>query len=123
MYASLPEPTLRNLDLIKVSDWYGVGLQLELDDQDLGDIKKNCCGDNKECRREMFRLWLKTSPNPTYAQLAKALVLAEEETLAHRICQKYGESNAEIIYIVEIVNGKYLVHSTGIQWETVKPSL
>ena len=86
---------MQELDLIKVSDWYGVGLQLKLEDQDLEDIEREC-SDNRRCRRRMFKLWLKTSPNPTYAQLARALILAEEETLAHRICQKYGEDNSYI---------------------------
>ena len=92
---SLPEPVLKDLALIKVSDWYVVGLQLELDDKDLDDIERDF-GDSRRCRREMFKLWLKTSPNPTYAQLAKALMLAEEETLAHRICQKYGEDSSYV---------------------------
>ena len=90
-YLSLPEPVLKDVALIKVSYWYVMGLQLDdkdLDDKDLDDIERDF-GDSRRCRREMFKLWLKTSPNPTYAQLARALILAEEETLAHRICQKW----------------------------------
>ena len=91
----LDHPTLKELDLITVSDWYGVGLQLDLEDQDLDYIERECT-DNRRCSRKMFKLWLKTSPNPTYVQLAKALILSQEERLAYRICQKYGEDNSEI---------------------------
>ena len=83
---------MKDLDLITVSDWYGVGLQLELNYQDLDIIERDCT-DSRQCRRKMFKLWLKTSSNPTYAQLARALILSREETLAHLICQKYGEGN------------------------------
>ena len=86
---------MQDLDLITVSDWYGVGLQLELEDQDLEDIERDC-SDNRRCRRKMYKLWLKTSPNPTYAQLARALALSREETLAQKICQKYGEGSRYI---------------------------
>ena len=94
-FVFLPGPTLKDLDLITLSDWYGVGLQLELKYQDLDIIERDCSDDSRRCQRKMFKLWLRTSPNPTYAQVAIALDQSREETLAHQIRKKYGESNCQ----------------------------
>ena len=84
------EPLLKDLDLLKVSDWYGVGLQLDVPQCDLDVIKENH-HDEKRRKREMFILWLKITDKPSYIKLARALFLAEENNIAHKICKRYGK--------------------------------
>lgn len=77
-------PELKDLDLIKLVDWQGVGLQLGIEDYKLQriqlDYKQH--GDQK---REMFRIWLRTCPNPNYGDLVKALEAVEEKKVAQQI--------------------------------------
>ena len=89
-FSGPPDPNLKDLVLLRVSDWYTVGLQLGVREADLDDIESNY-SDIRERRRGMFKTWLRTTPNPSYAQLARALFLAEENNIARSICQKYGK--------------------------------
>ncbi len=91
MYVAFAQcPTLRELDQLRFSDWYGVGLQLGVEEGTLDEIDLDC-PKLREKRRAMFQAWLRESPGASYADLARALFLAEEETLAHHLCQRYGE--------------------------------
>jgi len=72
-----------------VFDWYGVGLQLEIKESELDVIRKNF-SNVKEQKREMFSIWLRHTPQPSYLQLARALFAAEETRLGYSVCQKYG---------------------------------
>ena len=71
-------------------DWYGVGLQLEIKESELDVIRKNF-SNVKEQKREMFSIWLRQTPQPSYLQLARALFAAEETRLGYSVCQKYGK--------------------------------
>ena len=57
------EPQMKDLILIKVTEWYELGLQLGVDD---AEIEKNNRGDLRACRRSMFRAWLRITPSPFY---------------------------------------------------------
>ena len=71
-------------------DWYGVGLQLGIEETELDIIRKNS-SDAREQKREMFRAWLRQTEQPSYLQLARALFIAEETNLGRYVCKKYGE--------------------------------
>ena len=63
------EPQMKDLILIKVTEWYELGLQLGVDDAELEEIEKNNRGDLRACRRNRFRAWLRITPSPSYQQL------------------------------------------------------
>ena len=88
--SDIPAPVLKDLDTLKVLDWYGVGLQLGIEETELDIIRKNS-SDTKEQKREMFRVWLRQTKQPSYLQLARALFIAEETNLGRHVCKKYGE--------------------------------
>ena len=62
------EPQMKDLILIKVTEWYELGLQMGVDDAELEEIEKN---NLRACRRKMFRAWLRITPSPFY-QLVEA---------------------------------------------------
>ena len=82
---------MKDLVLIKVTEWYELGLQLGVDDAELEEIEKNNRGDLRACRRNMFRAWLRISPSPSYQQLVEALVTVGEVREAEYLCEKYGK--------------------------------
>ena len=74
--SSFPRPELKDLDLIKLVDWQGVGLQLGIEDYEFQKIKLNY-QEHDDRKREMFRAWLRTCTNPNYHDLIKALEAKE----------------------------------------------
>ena len=92
--ASLDKPTLKYLmkELHpKVSDkWEDIGIELEVDDELLVQIKKDYPGDSKQCLREMLREWLKTSnPPPSWEAIAQVAADVGDEELAAELRSKY----------------------------------
>ena len=82
---------MKDLVLIKVTNWHDLGLQLGVDDAELEEIGKNNQGDLKTCRRNMFRAWLKITSSPSYKQLIEALTVmgeAKEADLLRKKCSK-----------------------------------
>ena len=86
----MTKPELKDLVTLKISDWNDVGLQLNLDEHDLYMIRKSHSDFNTR-RREMFALWLRSDPSPSYQTLARALFKANENRIATEICTKYGK--------------------------------
>ena len=74
---------------MEVSDWYGLGLQLDIDYLELDQIRRENC-DEKMKTRMMFIAWLRLNPDPTYHQLARALFVKREIRSATQLCRKYG---------------------------------
>ena len=67
-------PDLAELDnYVRTNRWYALGLQLGIEDKELEAIKINSGGDIDECRRDMFRLWMRTTSTPTRKGLLDAL--------------------------------------------------
>ena len=94
MYNSLTcasEPTMKELVLLHVNEWYNLGLQLDIGDGELETIKKNNPGDIAGCRRDMFRKWLRNNTSPSYTQLVEALVTIGEYGKADHLCKKFGK--------------------------------
>jgi len=92
LIGTAPEPTLKELVKVKVNSWYDLGLELDIADDDLQTIERNRPQDQKGCKRDMFRTWLRICPQATYRQLVQALVELGDVSEADRLCRKYGES-------------------------------
>ena len=88
---AVPEPVLKELVTVKVKSWYNLGLQLDIDDDDLQIIESNNPQDQDVCKRAMFRTWLRICPQASYRQLVQALVALGDVREADRLCKKYGE--------------------------------
>lgn len=97
------EPTLKELVTVKVNDWYDLGLQLDIQNDDLQTIKRNYPHDQKSCKREMFIKWLSICPQASYSQLVKALSVLGDETEADRLCRKHSESCRNLLHNYNIV--------------------
>ena len=82
---------MKDLILIKVNEWYELGLQLGVEDAKLEEIERKNPGNLNACRRNMFRAWLRITPNPSYQQLVEALETVGEERQADLLCKKYSK--------------------------------
>ena len=61
-------------DLIDIShQWYDLGLQLELEEGTLENIKSDNPENSQHCLREMLSTWLKVDPTPTWDTLCAGL--------------------------------------------------
>ena len=58
---------------VRTIKWHAVGLQLQLEENDLVAIEREYRGDIASCRRSMFDLWLKTFPGASRKQLLDGL--------------------------------------------------
>ena len=78
---------------IKVADeWEDIGIQLDIDDGLLNQIKLDNANNSKTCFREMLRIWLKrTNPPPSWSELADALDALGNKLVASEIRAKYCE--------------------------------
>ena len=84
-------PQLKDLVLVQVTEWYDLGLQLGVEDEELDVIHRNNPGNLKTCRREMFKAWLRITPNPSYQQLVEALTAVGDVREADQLSKKYGK--------------------------------
>jgi len=82
---------LKELVKVKVTNWYNLGLQLDIDDDELQAIGCNNPQDQDGCKRGMFRKWLKKSPQASYTQLIRALVDIGDVNEADILCKKHSE--------------------------------
>ena len=86
-------PTLKFLqkELYKIAKkWEDIGIQLDIDDDLLVKVKSDNHEDNKNCLREMLRIWVKkVDPQPSWTDLAESLGFLEEDELAQRLKDKY----------------------------------
>ena len=83
-------PQMKDLVLIKVTEWYELGLiQLGVDDAELEEIEKNNQGDLRACRRSMYRAWLRITTSPSSQHLVEALMTMGEAKEADLLCKKY----------------------------------
>ena len=76
---------------MKVKSWYNLGLQLDIEDEDLETIKHDNPQDQEGCKRDMFRAWLRICPQASYRQLLQALEELGDVREAERLCKKFGE--------------------------------
>ncbi len=102
LFTGDPEPKLKDLVILNISEWYDVGLQLNLDEHALDCIEKSDSGFRTQ-KRKMFTLWLHSDPSPSYWTLARALFRVGENRIATEICTKYGKSLQTYIVCVNTV--------------------
>jgi len=88
---STSQPIMRELNKVKVTNWYNLGLELYVEDAELETIRQNNPRDQDNCKREMFRKWLSICPQASYRQLAHALVSVGDVSEADRLCKNHGE--------------------------------
>ena len=89
---------LLDLELQEVSDWFGLGLHLDIPPPELYNIKHNITlRSTQEFRIEMFSVWMRKLPEPTWPRVVKALMEIGRERLAHKIALKYGKTG--LLYI------------------------
>ena len=88
------QPSLKTLinELKFVTDWHSLGVNLDLEYEQLDVIARNHWGDNKRCKTEMLARWLRSSPTPTWEGVAEALCLMDEYAVANTIRRKYVNS-------------------------------
>ena len=84
---------LLDMELQEVSDWFGLGIHLDIPPADLDNVKHNItlCSP-QEFRTEMFSVWMRKLPEPSWSRVVKALMEIGRETLAHKIARKYGKT-------------------------------
>ena len=83
-------PTLRDLSLLPVPNWYLFGLQLGVSGDELDVIERNYPRDNHMCKVKMFRAWLRVDTSATYGKLARALVAVGKRNIAETMCTARG---------------------------------
>ena len=83
-------PTLRDLSLLPVLNWYFLGLQLGINEDELDVIERNYPRDNHMCKVRMFAAWLRMDISASYEKLARALVTVGKRNIAEKICTERG---------------------------------
>ena len=99
------EVTVKLLDeeLKEVSDWYGLGLHLDIPTAELDSIRY----EPRLCRiqdrkREMFLIWMGGLSEPSWSHVVKALKEIGQERLAHKISLKYGKRKCCKFYVFHV---------------------
>ena len=83
-------PTLRDLSLLLVPNWYLLGLQLGVSADELDVIERDYPRDNHKCKVEMFRTWLRMDISASYQKLARTLVAIGRRNTAEAMCTARG---------------------------------
>ena len=83
-------PTLRDLSLLPVPNWYLLGLQLGISGDELDVIERNYPRDNHMCEVKMFGAWLRVDTSASYRKLARALVTVGKRNIAEAMCTARG---------------------------------
>ena len=101
---------LLDLELQEVSDWFCLGLYLDIPAPELYNIKHNITLHSlQEFRKEMFSVWMKKLPEPTWSRVVKALMEIGRKRLAHKIALKYGKNSLlKVLYTSICVQCHYI---------------
>ena len=88
------KPKLKNLQeelYSKVAnEWEDIGIQLDIEEGQLKQIKSDNAGDSKACLREMLRVWLRrVAPPPSWQAMANALDTLGHQDIATHLRTKY----------------------------------
>ena len=81
---------LKELKKISGSEWFSLGIQLNIKDSTLRDIAADHRGDVQRCKTEMLRAWLHSGPRNPWKKLATALKFMGNKVLARQILKKYN---------------------------------
>ena len=84
------KPSLRDLLLhVKVTEWYHLGVELDIEYHILQDIQADTRGDCNASRQQMFEKWLRSSNTPTWRVIIEALNAIGEQTVAKELQDKF----------------------------------
>ena len=93
--ASILSSKPKRKDINKYSElhekWYMLGTQLEIDDEELDELRKEYNDDPHMRLIKMFGVWLEKGETPTYRKLLEALVEIDKKDIAQSICTKLGK--------------------------------
>ena len=84
-------------ELTTVTDWYRLGLYLDLKTHELDKIEQNYT--NQGCDRRMLvmlALWLRSTPTATWKDVVSALQQMGENRVAENIRQKYIKGKSKL---------------------------
>ena len=73
---------------VLTTNWYHLGLQLDIDDYSLQQIQADERG-NEDQKTGMFRTWLRVCENPSWKAVVKALNAIGENNRAAKLEQHY----------------------------------
>ena len=72
------------------NDWEDIGIQLDIEEGQLKQIKSDNAGECKKCLREMLRIWLsRVDPPPSWSDIAEALETLEYKDIATYLRTEY----------------------------------
>ena len=71
-------------------EWYVLGVELEVDNEDLKEIEDKYSDDRMRMLK-MIGIWLEKGENPTYRALLKALVDIDKKDVTQSICTNLGK--------------------------------
>ena len=71
-------------------EWYSLGTELEIEDEELDDLEEKYSDPHKRLIK-MFGVWLEKGKNPTYRKLLNALVSIDKRAVAESICTGLGK--------------------------------
>jgi len=93
LLVSKVRPNLKDLIQLEVAtDWYNLGLQLDLEENKLNIIEQDNRQDSKTCQRKMFSRWLSSNKNASYQNLVKALIAINKMDIAEKVSQQFCKS-------------------------------
>lgn len=70
--------------------WDDIGIELEVNDDQLVQMRRDYSGDNRCCLKEMLRIWLKqVDPPPSWSDIVDALDNLGNKELATKLRSKY----------------------------------
>ena len=72
-------------------EWYSLGTELEIDDEELDELGEKHGDDPHRRMIKVFGVWLEKGETPTYRKLLKALVNIGKRDVAESICTEIGE--------------------------------
>ena len=96
-------PTLRDLSLLPVPNWYLLGLQLGISADELDVIERDYPRDNRMCKVKMFGTWLRIDTGATYERLARALITVGNRNIAETLCTARGTKTTTLECVLYIV--------------------
>ena len=72
------------------NEWYSLGTELEIEDDELDDLEEKYSDPHKRLLK-MIGVWLKKGDKPTYIKLIKALVNLDKKDIAQSLCIDLGK--------------------------------
>jgi len=106
-------PTLRDLSLLPVPNWFLLGLQLGVSGDELDMIERNYPRDNDVCKVKMFGAWLRMDTSATYRKLARALVTLGKRNTAEAMCTARGMEEVTLLECPCLYFSMYILYCGG----------